>query len=50
MSCYYYSSDFFNFYFTATPYFIFTNKGKITKIVEKKKKVAKLQFTKVIEN
>ena len=42
---------FFYFYFTATPYFTFTSKGKITKNCGKlEKKVPKLQFTKVIEN
>ena len=36
--------------FLTTLYFIFTYKAKITKIVKTRKKVAKLQFTKVIEN
>ena len=36
--------------FLTTLYFIFTCKAKITKIVKTRKKVAKLQFTKVIEN
>ena len=40
----------FVFLQTTTLYFIFTYKGKITKIVENwKKKVAKLQFTQLLK-
>ena len=44
-------ADYYFFLPSTTLYYTFTYKGKITKNVkETKKKVAKLQFTKVIEN